>query len=204
MAFELEEQIETLTLRVFLKSLELLGGTHKLVKTRATGWLSSLLLASYTVVLREEHLKSEQEIAQRLGITLQTVKNILRSEPMVGNLEEVFKSEGKELNIHTAGGIAKLAYRLVKDQKDHTGLCLELSKRTAEALDIAWAKILLRRLEEQDFPVTSAQPIKEKLGKVWLSGRSAQEVLEELDYPIHTPIELIEKIKENLRMYGLE
>jgi len=71
-------------------------------------------------------------------------------------------------------------------------------------LGIAWAKILLRRLEEKDFPVQSAQHLKEKLGKVWLSGRSVQEVLEELDYPIHTPIELIEKIKENLRMYGLE
>lgn len=69
MAFELEEHIEALTLRVFIKSLELLGGTQKLVQTRATGWLSSLLLASYTVVLKEEHLKSEQEIAQRLRIT---------------------------------------------------------------------------------------------------------------------------------------
>jgi len=204
MAFELEEHIEALTLRVFLKSLELLGGTQKLVQTRATGWLSSLLLASYTVVLKEEYLKSEQEIAQRLRITPQTVKNILRSEPLVDNLEEVFKSEGKDLNIHTAGSIAKLAYRLIKDQKDHTGLCLEFSRRTAGALGIAWAKILLRRLEEKDFPVQSAQNLKEKLGKVWLSGRSAQEVLEELDYPIHTPIELIEKIKENLRMYGLE
>jgi predicted transcriptional regulator len=81
---------------------------------------------------------------------------------------------------------------------------LEFSRRTAGALDVVWAKILLRRLEEKDFPVQSAQHLKEKLGKVWLSGRSAQEVLEELDYPIHTPVELIEKIKENLRMYGLE
>jgi predicted transcriptional regulator len=81
---------------------------------------------------------------------------------------------------------------------------LEFSRRAAGALDIAWAKILLRRLEEKDFPIQSAQNLKEKLGRVWLSGRSVQEVLEELDYPIHTPIELIEKIKENLRMYGLE
>jgi predicted transcriptional regulator len=32
-------------------------------------------------------------------------------------------------------------------------------------LNIAWAKILLRRLEEKDFPVQSAQNLKEKLGK---------------------------------------
>ena len=123
-----------------------------MVQTRATGWLSSLLLASYTVVLKEEYLKSEQEIAQRLRITPQTVKNILRSEPLVDNLEELFEGEGKDLNIHTAGGIVKLAYRLVKDQKDHTGLCLEFSRRTAGALGIAWLKSSLQGLRRKIFP----------------------------------------------------
>jgi len=117
MAFELEEHVEALTLRVFLKSLELLGGTQKLVQTRATNWLSSLLLASYTVVLKEEFLKSEQEIAQRLRITPQTVKNILRSEPLVDNLEKLFESESKDLNIHTAGGIAKARLQISKRPK---------------------------------------------------------------------------------------
>ncbi len=204
MTFEPEEQTETLTLRVFLKAVELLGGAQRLVETQKTAWLSSLLLASYTVVLREELLKPEQEIAQSLGITLQTVKNILRSEPTMGNLEQTSKSEGKDLNIHTAGSVAKLAYKLTKHQRDHTGLSLEFSNKVAHALDVVWAKVLLRRLRERDFPIVSAQGLKDRLGGVWIGGRSAQEVFEDLEYPIHTPVELIEKIKENLRMYGLE
>jgi len=195
-----EDQVEALVLRTFLKAVEILGGLQKLVKKKNTDWLSPLLLACYTVVLKEEYLKTEQEIAQYLGITHQTVKNILRAEHLKAWQDE----EGKDLSVHMAGSIAKTAYRLIKEDLDNVSLVLEFFKNFAKALDITWAHLILRKLRGNDFPIESPEDIKEKLGKVYIKGRLAQEILEEIEYPINTPMELVEKIKENLKMYGLE
>jgi len=194
-----EDQIETLVLRTFLKTVEVLGGLQKLVEKKNTNWLSPLLLACYSVVLKEECLKTEQEIAQHLGITPQTVKNILRAE-----LPKAWQEEGKDLSVYMAGSIAKTAYRLIKEDLDDVNLSLEFSKKLAKALDITWAHLILRKLKGSDFPIESPMHIKEKIGKVYVKGRLAQEILEEIEYPIHTPVDLIGKIKENLKMYGLE
>ncbi|WP_448587784.1 bacterio-opsin activator [Thermocrinis sp.] len=193
----MKEDAETLVLRVFLKTVDVLGGPEKLVEHKGINWLPSLLLACYSVVLKEEYLEAEQEIAQRLGITLQTVKNILRAEPMK-------VSDTKDLNIHTVGSVAKIAYRLVKNGLDDLRLSLEFSKRLAEALDVPWVYKVLRRLRFSDFPIQSPQDLKDKLKKIYIKGRSAEEVLEELEYPINSPLELVKNIRENLKMHGFE
>ncbi|WP_333784962.1 bacterio-opsin activator [Thermocrinis sp.] len=202
-----EDNTEVLVLRVFLKSVEILGGLQNLVKHKIANWLPSLLIACYTVVLKEEYMKTEQEIAQQLNITLQTVKNILRAEPSkdtMGVIEGVSEKEGKDMNVQTAGSVAKIAYRQIKNGLDDVRLSLELSKSLVKALDITWAYLILKKLKWNDFPIESPQDVKEKVKKVYIKGRLAEEILEELDYPINTPMELIKLIKENLKMYGLE
>ena len=72
-----EQDFEALVLRVFLKSIDVRGGLSKLADYKTLTWLPSLARAVYCVVLREEYFKTEEEIAQRVGLTIQTVRNIL-------------------------------------------------------------------------------------------------------------------------------
>jgi len=67
-----EQDFEALVLRVFLKSIDVLGGLSKLADYKTLTWLPSLARAVYCVVLREEYFKTEEEIAQRVGLTIQT------------------------------------------------------------------------------------------------------------------------------------
>lgn len=204
-----EQDMEALVSRVFLKAIDLLGGFSKLVEYRTLTWLPSLVRACYTVILREEYLKTEQEIAERVGLTGQTVRNILRADPTVTmekikRLEDLVEEERKEMKVHTAGGLAKLAYKLIKEGHEESKVFIEYCERIAHALDIPWAYITLRRLKGVDFPIGSAEDIKEKLVGVYIKGRPAEEVIAELEYPIRNPAELLHKVKENLKMHGIE
>ena len=76
-----EVDYDTMALRVFLKALEIIGGPRKLFEYRNLTWIPSLMEASYAVVLKEEGLKSEDEIAKFIGITRQTVRNMLTADP---------------------------------------------------------------------------------------------------------------------------
>jgi probable regulatory domain-containing protein len=204
-----EVDAEPLVLRVFLKAIDLLGGIQRLAEYRTLTWLPSLARASFTIVLREEFLKTEEEIAKEVGLTKQTVRNILRANPelalyKIRNIEELTKEEKKELRVHTAGGIAKLAYKLVKEGSEESSVFLEYCTQAAQALDIPWAYMVLRRIKGTDFPLQSADDIREKLSGVMIKGRKAEEVVEELDYPIRNPAELLHRIKENLKMHGID
>ena len=64
-----EKDIEPLVTRVFLKSIDIVGGLQKLAEYRTLTWLPSLARAAFVIVLREEYLKTEDEIAQIVGIT---------------------------------------------------------------------------------------------------------------------------------------
>ncbi len=204
-----EVDVEPLVTRVFLKAIDLLGGLHKLAEYRTLTWLPSLARASFTVVLREEYLKTEEEIAETVGLTKQTVRNILRADPelamyKVQHIEELTQEEKKELRVHTAGGIAKLAYKLVKEGHEEPKIFLEYCTQTAEALDIPWAYMVLKRIKGLDFPIHSPEDIGERLEGIMIKGRKAQEVIAEIDYPIKNPAELLHRIKENLKMHGIE
>jgi probable regulatory domain-containing protein len=73
--------LEQLVTRVFFRAIDLLGGLSKLTEFRTLTWLPSLARAAYVVVLREEYLRTEEEIAQKVGLTKNTVRSILRADP---------------------------------------------------------------------------------------------------------------------------
>ena len=108
-----EENLDELALKTFLKALEILGGPRKLIVYRNLTWVPSLIEACYAVVLREKHSKTETEIAEFLGLTKQTVRNILtaKTDKLLEALEEEIKS--KEIKTHIAGALAKLAFQEV-------------------------------------------------------------------------------------------
>jgi probable regulatory domain-containing protein len=75
-----EKDVDAIAVRVFLKALEILGGPRKLIEYRNLTWLPSLMVASYAVVLSNESYKTADEIAQFLGSTKNTIRNMLKAE----------------------------------------------------------------------------------------------------------------------------
>ena len=72
---------DPMAIRVFLKALELVGGPRKIIEYRNLTWIPSLLQASYAVVLVNEYGHTAERVAEELGLTVQTVRNMLRSDP---------------------------------------------------------------------------------------------------------------------------
>ena len=199
-----ETNIDSLAARVFLKALEILGGPRKLVEYRNLTWLPSLMAASYTVVLFNEAGKTENEIAEFLGITKNTVRNILRATPEVvkQRLEEGFKEKSESARVHMAGGIAKLAYQEIKEGRDYLEVFAEYLKdlfQKSEAFETQWPMEVLLRIKGTDFPVKKAEILKEKLSGMKIEERKAEEIIEKIDYPIENPADLLHKIKEVLK-----
>lgn len=195
--------LEQLVMRVFFRAIDLLGGLSKLTEFRTLTWLPSLARAAYVVVLREEYMRTEEEIAQRVGLTKNTVRSILRADPTLAmekiqKLEELAKEELKEMKVHTAGGIAKLAYKMVKEGNEAEILshfCTVVAEEVARALDIPWAYAVLKHLRGVKFPVQDSQVLKEKLKGVKIKTHPAEEVVDRLPYPIKTPAVLLHEIK---------
>jgi Predicted transcriptional regulators len=195
--------LEQLVTRVFFRAIDLLGGLSKLTEFRTLTWLPSLARAAYVVVLREEYLRTEEEIAQRVGLTKNTVRSILRADPTLAmekiqKLEELAREELKEMKVHTAGGIAKLAYKMVKEGNEAEILshfCTVVAEEVARALDIPWAYAVLKHLRGVKFPIQDSQVLKERLKGVKIKTHPAEEVLDRLPYPIRTPAVLLHEIK---------
>jgi len=105
---------DKLALDVFLKALEIIGGPRKLIELRNLTWITSLMESAYAIVLHELANKTEDEIAEFLGITKQTVRNILRAdtETVMKRLEGELRE--KTAKAHVAGGLAKLAFKEIK------------------------------------------------------------------------------------------
>ncbi len=110
-----EKELDEKAMKVFLKTLDLLGGPRKLFEYRNLTWLPSLMEASYVVVMFEDG-KTSQEIAEALGLSPSTVRNILNANPEVlkAKLKQEVQEEGKKIKTHIAGGLAKLAYQALK------------------------------------------------------------------------------------------
>lgn len=110
-----EKELDEKAMKVFLKTLDLLGGPRKLFEYRNLTWLPSLMEASYVVVMFEDG-KTSQEIAEALGLSTNTVRNILNANPEVvkAKLKQEVQEEGKKIKTHIAGGLAKLAYQALK------------------------------------------------------------------------------------------
>lgn len=127
-----EKQIEQLATKVLLRSIELLGGLSKLAQHRNLTWLASLARACIAIVLKEEYMKTEKEIAEYLGVSTASVRNMLRAnvdyvKEKLADLDKLSVEEKGELKTHTAGAVAKLAYKLVKHEQNTDTLIEGLS-----------------------------------------------------------------------------
>jgi probable regulatory domain-containing protein len=200
-----EVNVEPLVLRIFMKSIELLGGLKQLAEFRTLTWLPSIARAAYAVVLKEEFNKIEDEIAKEIGLTRQTVRNILRADPemalrKIEKMKELLKTEGKELKVHTAGGIAKLAYKLIKEGQEESNLFLEFSSQILESLseEVPWAYKVLKAIKERGvkFPIRDASQIIEKLSGIKVKDKDISELADKIQYPINNPAILLSKIKK--------
>jgi len=203
-----EVDVESLVTRVFLKAIDLLGGLHKLAEYKTLTWLPSLARAAFVVVLREEFLKTEEEIAEFVGITRQTARNILRADPELAlyklqHFEELTKEEKKQLRVHTAGGIAKIAYKKVKEGEEPK-VFHDFCTIAAEALEVPWAYLILKKIKGTDFPIDKADAIVEKVKGVVIKGLPAEEVVQKIEYPVKNPADLLHKVKVHLKMMGME
>jgi len=203
-----EAEVEHLVNRVFFKAIELLGGLSKLAEFRTLTWLPSLARASFVVVLKEEYMKTDEEIAYKVGLTKNTVRNILRADPelalqKIKAMEELVNEETRELKVHTAGGIAKLAYKEIKEGRDAQTL-LQFSSTLAEdlvrGLDIPWAYLVLRKTKGIRYPINSPEELKEKLAGLTIKGIPVEEIINNLQYPIKNPATLLHEIKEYLKL----
>lgn len=73
--------LDFMAMRLFVKIIKLLGGPRKMIELKRVTWLPSLMGAVYVVLLHEIERKTTKKIAATLGLTPQTVQNILRAKP---------------------------------------------------------------------------------------------------------------------------
>ncbi|AEA46774.1 circadian clock protein KaiC [Archaeoglobus veneficus] len=188
--------IDKMAEKVFMESINLLGGLKKLVEYRNLTWLPSLAEAAYVIVLKNEAFKTYGEIAKELGITEQTARNVATAdeekvkEYIEGRLEE-------KPNEHIAGGIAKLAYRKLKEEGRLEEEEVVIRHDEIEVLGIDWAVHVLVRIKGLDFPVGKEQ-LAERLEGMVIKGKNVEEILDKLEYPVKSPAELLHKIKLSL------
>ncbi len=188
--------IDKMAEKVFFESIKMLGGLKKLIEYRNLTWLPSLAEAAYVVVMKNEAFKTYKEIAKELGITEQTAKNIATADEdevrryIEGELEERPKE-------HIAGGIAKLAYKKLKEEGRLDEEEVEINHDELEVLGVDWAVHVLAKIKGLDFPVEKDQLIDRLKGMV-IKGKKAEEILEKLEYPVKSPAELLHKIKVHL------
>jgi len=207
-----DNEVKYLAERVFFKSIDLVGGLDRLAKYRNLTWLPSMARASFVIVLKEEFFKTEDEIAEFVGLSTTTVRQILRADPnlalyKIEHLDELSEEEKKQLKVHTAGGIAKLAYKYVKAGEDSQTVmeyCRQISAEAVAQCDAPWAYLILKNIKGTHYPITEAKILEEKIGHLEIKGISAKEIIKNLHYPIKNPAMLLKEIKEYLQMKGLE
>ncbi len=106
------KKADELAEELFMESIRMIGGLKRLIEFRNLTWLPSLAEAAYVVILRNEYMKSPQEIAKELGISENTVRNILRADE--SEIEELLEGKIEKTDEHKAGGLAKMAYKRLK------------------------------------------------------------------------------------------
>jgi len=209
-----EVDYDALALRVFLKALELIGGPRTLFEYRNLTWVPSLMEAAYAVVLKNEGLKTEDEIARFLGTTRQTVRNILSADPDLVLKKLRGELEGKEVKLHTAGGLAKLAYQEVKRGNDNVSfvasVCEEYVKRHMDEADrcpersLVWPVLVLKAVRGLKFPLSSnrKEELKERLRGIEVKGVPAELLVEELTFPLKSPADLLSGLARAVKERG--
>jgi len=194
-----EKDVDAIAVRVFLKALEILGGPRKLIEYRNLTWLPSLMVASYAVVLSNESHKTADEIAQFLGSTKNTIRNMLKAETEI--LKEKLKGEVEipksKIKTHTAGALAKLAYEEIKNGRENLEIFSHYLKEFSEIYEIYWPIEVLKNIKGLDFPIKKEVLI-EKLKYVKIENKSFSEIYDKLPSEIKNPSHLLKSIKESL------
>ena len=190
-----ERNIDAVAERIFHESIRILGGLKNLVEYRNLTWLPSLAEAAYVIALKNESIKTNREIAEYLGITEQTVKNILSADE--DRVMEYLKGESREKE-HVAGGIAKLAYRAIKEHRDNLEERMEIMEESARSLGVDWAVHVLSNIKGLNFPV-GKEDLLERLKGYKIRGKPIEDILDSLEYPIKSPAELLHAIREAIK-----
>ncbi|WP_456454930.1 bacterio-opsin activator [Thermovibrio sp.] len=206
-----EVDYDALALRVFLKALELIGGPRMLFEYRNLTWVPSLMEAAYAVVLKNEAMKTEDEIAEFIGITKQTVRNMLSADPELVMMKLKGELESKEVKVHTAGGLAKLAYQEVKRGNDYisfvASVCEDYVKKhmeTAEScpdVGFVWPVYVLKAIKGLDFPIDQSrkEELKERLRGVKVKEVPADELVDKIEFPVNSPADLLHKLAQAVK-----
>ena len=194
------KDLDTLALRIFLKVLEIIGGPRKLILYKNLTWLPSLLEASYVIALSEEYLKTDKEIAEFIGTTTQTVQKILRANP-----EDTLKKlegelEDKNIKTHIAGGLAKLAYKEIKEGRDNFTILSTLLMEGADILGVAWPIEVLKKIKGVDFPA-SKEELLQRLGGIKINNIPIEDLLDNLSYPVKNPANLLKELRLTLERH---
>ncbi|QJA06450.1 bacterio-opsin activator [Thermosulfurimonas marina] len=192
-----ERDVDAQALRVFLKALEILGGPRKLIELRNLTWVTSLMEAAYAVVLAEETFKTEDDIAAFLGLTRQTVRNILRADPELVMMKLEGELQEKTPKAHTAGGLAKMAYREIKEGRDALIFFSSVIEEGAKILGVGWPAEVLARIKGLHFPASGAQ-VAERLSGLRVKDRELSEIAAQKESYAH-PRELLHHLAEALR-----
>ncbi len=200
--------LDSKALRVFLKTLEMLGGPRELMNYRNLTWLPSLMVAAYTIVLHREYYKTTAEIAEMLGASRNTINQILRADPAtVQEKIEAMKKGGipekqaKKIRTHVAGGLAKMAYDEIMKGNDEISLLIEFSSKTAESLGINWAVDVLARIKGAKFPL-GRDELALRLSGMVIQGIRSEELVSLISFPINSPSILLKEIARVLREKG--
>lgn len=190
--------VDALAIRVFLKALEILGGPRKLIELRNLTWITSLMEASYAIVLWEKLHKTEDEIASFLGLTRQTVRNILRADPELVMQKIEGELKEKTQRAHTAGGLAKMALREIEEGRDNLTVFIQAFQDAYSDIGVEWPIEVLKRIKGLDFPV-SKEMLLERLKGIKIMGLDIEEILDSMEDTIKSPRELLSHISKTLK-----
>ncbi|APD09667.1 MULTISPECIES: KaiC associated regulatory domain protein [Thermus] len=191
------KELEATVLRVFLKVIDLLGGPRAMAEKRRLTWAASLMTAAYAVVLAQEAMWSDEAIAKELGLSTAAVRQILRADPETALKKVTEMAEGEGLRTHVAGGLAKAAYRAIRQGQEEPRVLGYFLERFVEMMGIPWAVLVLKAVKGLDFPVNK-ETLLERLRGLRILDRPAEEILERLEYPVQNPAELLHQVRLHL------
>ncbi len=197
-----EVTADALAMRIFLKALELAGGPQKLIEYRNLTWIPSLLQAAYAIVLSREFNKTADEIAQTLGVSTQTVRNILHAS--AEKVQEKLSAElnAREVKVHTAAGLAQWAYQEIQAGNESVHFLESTFQQVSDLLDIAWPLEVLRRLRGKKFPL-QREELRDLLNDVVIEGKRFEELADKLPESISSPAHLLKQLRQGLRKYEM-
>ncbi len=190
------DNVDRIAERIFHESIRISGGLRGLVEYRNLTWLPSLAEASYIIALKNEAIKTNREIAEYLGVSEQTVKNVLSADERV--VEEYLRGEREKAGEHIAGGLAKLAYRRIKENRDNMDERIEIMEESARSLGVDWAVHVLSSIRGLDFPV-GKEDLLERLRGYSIMGKPLEGILDDIEYPVKNPAELLHEIRRRLK-----